>query len=197
MKVLFLYASPNRNGSTGSVLSACAQELEQRLGTDVSWESVYLSDAHITPCTGCLSCRTTGSCVLPEDDADRIGNLIAQAELMVFGVPVWWAGMNGTLKNLFDRNVFRMLDTTARGFPGKRMKGKKAIVITSCGTPFPFNLLLGQSTGLLRALKGIFKPAGIKVAGVIHCAGMRSGSVPRVSVLRKAKKNVLRFARSK
>ena len=100
---------------------------------------------------------------MPEDDAHKIAQEIDNCNILIAGTPVYWGNMNGKLKSLFDRQVGTMMKESKFGSPLPLHKGKKAIVVTSCTTPFPFNYLCGQSTGAVRAVKEILKSSGFKI----------------------------------
>ncbi len=62
------------------------------------------------PCIGCMKCRTTDKCILPEDDAHIIGHKIKSADGLIIGTPTHWGNMSAQLKLLFDRNVPVFMD---------------------------------------------------------------------------------------
>ena len=88
-------------------------------------------------------------------------------------VPVYWGNMNGKLKSLFDRIVYVMMGESKFGIPLPLNKKKKAIIVTSCTTPFPFNYLCRQSTGATKALKEILKYSGFKIIRTKNLAGTK------------------------
>jgi len=76
---------------------------------------------------------------------------------------------------LFDRWVYGMMDHSKKGFPKPLLKGKNAVIVTTCTTPWPFNLIFKQSAGTVRALKEILCWSGFKIAGVIQKGGTMNG----------------------
>lgn len=81
--------------------------------------------------------------------------------------------MTGSLKSLFDRNVFRLMGESRRGIPLALLKGKKSAIITACTTPFPFNVICSQSSGVFSSIGEILKSAGIKITAKICAAGTK------------------------
>ncbi len=158
MTILVLNGSPRKNGNVAQRLRA---ELKKYEGAEVIWEDVC--DLDFSFCTGCMACRSKGTCVLPQDDAHRIADKIKECSMIFVGTPVYWGNMNGKLKSLFDRLVGVMMAESKLGIPLPLHKGKKAAVVTSCTTPFPFNYLCGQSTGAARAVKEILTSSGFKI----------------------------------
>ena len=83
--------------------------------------------------------------------------------------------MCAPLKLLFDRNVPVFMDESPKGLPVPQQKGKKAVLVTACTTPWPFNFLLPESRGALRALKEVLHYGGYKVIGSVVRPGTKSG----------------------
>lgn len=151
---------------------------EQAIATGVEVTEVYANDLQIKPCMGCMACRSKRYCVLPEDDAQRVLALIQQADAIVIGAPCYWGNIPGQLKLLFDRIVYGMMRDTPR-FPEPLMQGKKAVFISTCTTPFPFNILMNQSRGAIRALREIGRFSGWKIVDTIERGG--TATRPQVS----------------
>ena len=123
-----------------------------------------------------------------EDDGHRIADSIKKCDGMIVGTPVYWGNMNGQLKCLFDRMVGIMMGESKYGIPLPLRKGKKAAIITTCTTPFPFNRLAHQSTGAERALREILKSSGFKVCAKIAVSGTKGKNEPPERAFKKARK---------
>ena len=149
MKALILNGSPHPQGVVVQALRTAADTLRQA-GADIEWIDAYRME--FRPCTGCMQCRTTNICPLPRDAAHAVGEQIRQADLLVVGTPTYWGGMSARLKMLFERR-----------FPQPRQKGKRALVIAACTTPWPFNILARQSRGAVRSVREILGTGGMKV----------------------------------
>lgn len=163
MKVLMLNASPWRNGNISVMLDAMRVELEYR-GMVVEME--YVNELSMHPCVGCMRCRIEHECCLAEDDAHRIARKLYEYDLFIIGAPCYWGNMPGTLKLLFDRMVYVMIDTESPGLlPRPLLKGKKAIIVSASTTPSPLNRWFGQTGGVVKSLKSIFRQCGIKLIG--------------------------------
>ena len=107
-----------------------------------------------------MKCRSSRQCVLPADDAQRVLSLVAESDVLIVGAPCYWGNMPGTLKVLFDRMVYGLMGESTRGLPRPLHKGKRAILLTTCTTPWPFNVWFRQSRGTVRALHEILKWSG-------------------------------------
>lgn len=189
MNVLILNGSPRKHGNIARMLSAIESEVVS-LGGNVT--ALCISDLQVKPCTGCMACRKKGSCVLPEDDAQLILRRIQACDLLVIGSPCYWGNIPGQLKILFDRLVYGLMGESKSGFPLPLHKGKQAILVATCTTPFPCNLLFRQSRGTIRALREIVKWSGFKVAGTLEVAGTREKEVSQKE-LDKCRKMVRKY----
>ncbi|MHC4536409.1 MAG: flavodoxin family protein [Planctomycetota bacterium] len=189
MKVLIINASPRKNGVTSSLLA----EAETMINSTHDADIVRIHDLTIKPCTGCLKCRPDKACVLPRDDAHILAEKIKRSDLLILGLPVYWGHMPGTLKTFFDRNVplFEYCEAKAiRYIPRPQLKGKKAILIVSGGSPFPYNLLPSQSRGTIRSLKTILKAGGVKIVSVLNVPDSYNFEDKREHHLRKVARMV-------
>lgn len=165
--VLLLNGSPRKKGVTTTILKIIAEEARSA-GAEVEW--VDVNDLSMRPCIGCLKCRPDKKCILPRDDAHRIGELIEACSGLVVGTPTYWGNMTGPLKLLFDRNVTTLEDYVlyTMRFPNPKHKGKKAVIVTASLAPFPFNQLPSQARGALRAVKTVLRAAGFDITGQIN-----------------------------
>ena len=167
MNVLIINGSPKKRGLISEMLGIFQKEAE------ASGASVWIVSANslsIKPCMGCMACRTKNACVMPEDDAQRVLALIQQADVIIMGAPCYWGNIPGQLKLLFDRIVYGMMRDTDR-FPEPLMRGKKAVFLSTCTTPYPFNILMNQSRGAIRAMREIGRYAGWQIVGTHERGG--------------------------
>lgn len=169
-KVLVINGSPKKNGNVAKMLSVLSEHI-----SDAKIIRIDVNDLKIRPCTGCMQCRTTGICVLPEDDAHMIAREIKNCDALIAGTPVYWGNMSGQMKIMFDRIVPAMMGETARGIPKPLHKGKKAILVTACTTIWPFNFLCRQTTKAIGALKEILGYSGFKIVGKVVIPGTKNG----------------------
>ena len=177
MNILVLNASPRPNGTISQAASRFMEGVEDSIAGDFSEDIrvdvVNVADLKFAPCTGCMQCRSRGICCKPVDDAHRVAEKIFACDVLVVAAPVYWGSIPGTLKALFDRMVYVMMGESKHGIPQPLHKGKSAYIITGCTTPFPFNILCGQSSGVYRALKEILGTAGFKIKGKLSIPGTK------------------------
>lgn len=182
MKLLVLNGSPRRGGSVASLLKTVIRNVSAE--HDIEWIDVCGLDMRF--CTGCMVCREKELCILPEDDAHTVGNKIRDADALVVGTPTHWGNMCAPLKLLFDRNVPVFMGESPRGMPTPRQKGKRAVIVTACTTPWPFNVILPESRGALRAVKEVLQYGGYKIVGTITRPGTKRSTEISASLEKKA-----------
>lgn len=99
MKVLILNGSARMKGCTARALKEVSDTLE-REGIDT--ETIVVGNKEIRGCISCNSCKTKGECVF-DDLVNEIAPKFEEADGIVIGTPVYYAGSNGTLISLLDR----------------------------------------------------------------------------------------------
>lgn len=102
MKTLLINGSPHANGCTFTALNIVAEELRKN-GIDT--EIVHIGNKDIRGCIACGKCAELGRCVF-NDMVNEVAPKFEQADGLVVGSPVYYAGPNGTLTNLLDRLFF-------------------------------------------------------------------------------------------
>ncbi len=102
MKALFINGSPHANGCTFTALSIVAEELQKN---GIETEIVHIGNKDIRGCIACGKCAELGRCVF-NDMVNEVAPKFEQADGLVVGSPVYYAGPNGTLTNLLDRLFF-------------------------------------------------------------------------------------------
>ena len=126
-----------------------------------------------------------------------MGEAIRRADLLVVGTPTYWGGMAARLKLLFERLVPVFMGESPRGIPQPRLKGRQAVVIAACTTPWPFNLLFRQSRGAVRSVREVLSTGGMRIRSV-EIAGTKAldGHLPEAA-RRKIERLVERVLKTK
>ena len=102
MKTLLINGSPHANGCTFTALNIVAEELQKN---GIETEIVHIGNKDIRGCIACGKCAELGRCVF-NDMVNEVAPKFEQADGLVVGSPVYYAGPNGTLTNLLDRLFF-------------------------------------------------------------------------------------------
>lgn len=190
--ILILNASPRRHGNISQMVEVMADECRQA-GVEV--QTVAVQQLDIRPCLGCMKCRAAHKCVLPEDDAQRVLKLIQQADALVIAAPCYWGNIPGTLKLLFDRIVYGMMDESEKGWPLPLHKGKRCVLVSTSTTPWPFNRIMHQSSGAIRAMKEVCRYSGLKTVATVEKGGTRHDTTLSEKDERRCRKAVRKLTR--
>lgn len=99
MKVLLLNGSARKGGCTARAL----KEVEEVLQAEgIETETIVVGDKTIRGCIACSSCKKTGKCVL-DDFVNELAVKFKDADGLIVGTPVYYAGASGTVISLLDR----------------------------------------------------------------------------------------------
>jgi len=105
MKVLLINGSPHNDGSTYFALTEITKTLEQE---QIEWEIFNIGNKPVRGCLGCNHCRNTGThaCVFDDDICNEMIQKMLEADGIIIGSPVYYAGPNGALCALLDRAFY-------------------------------------------------------------------------------------------
>ncbi|MBD5196708.1 MAG: flavodoxin family protein [Bacteroides sp.] len=119
MKVLVVNGSPHLNGCTDRGL----REVETTLQANgVEVERINIGNKDVRGCIGCNFCRKNGRCVF-NDVVNEAAPKLAEADGLLVGSPVYYAGSNGQLLAFLDRLFY-----STSGIVDKTMKVGAAVV---------------------------------------------------------------------
>ncbi len=100
MKVLLINGSPRKEGNTHLALTEIAGTLN-RCGVET--DMVSIGTQPVRGCIACGKCRTLGRCVFRDALYDTVCERLKEADGLIVGSPVYFAGPNGSLCALLDR----------------------------------------------------------------------------------------------
>lgn len=100
MKVLLINGSAHRKGNTFTALSEVAATLEAE---GVEAEIVPIGAKAIQGCIACQKCQETGVCVFNDGIYATLREKLKEADGLIIGSPVYFAGPSGALCALLDR----------------------------------------------------------------------------------------------
>ncbi len=113
MKILTINGSPHLNGSTDRAL----REYEKTLSDNgIEYERINIGNKDIRGCIGCYFCMQHNRCVF-DDIVNEVAPKFAEADGIVIGTPVYWAGSNGQVLAFLDRlflSTMRTVDKTMK-----------------------------------------------------------------------------------
>lgn len=99
MKVLIFNGSAHVKGCTARALKEVSDTLKKE-GIDT--ETIVVGNQDIRGCISCNTCHTKGKCVF-DDLVNELAPKFQEADGILIGTPVYYAGANGTLISLLDR----------------------------------------------------------------------------------------------
>lgn len=102
MKVVAINGSPHAEGNTYHCLKVVGEALQKQ---DISTEILHIGTKAISGCLGCGSCyaNKNAKCVLNEDSLNELIPKIREADGLLLGSPVHFAGISGAMKSFLDR----------------------------------------------------------------------------------------------
>ncbi|WP_022853840.1 flavodoxin family protein [Thermodesulfatator atlanticus] len=154
VSVLGILGSPHQFGGTGQLLR-CA--LKGALLEGAKTDLTCLYDGEITPCKGCIQ-EEEPNCKFPcifDDFGKEVLIKIHQADVIIFGTPIYWYAPSGVMKNLIDRMTC-LENMVAYGEPSY-MEGKVVGAIT-VGADAGLTMAGGYLLTVLNAMGAIVPP---------------------------------------
>lgn len=119
MKVILVNGSPHKQGCTYTALSEIATTLQ---GEGIDTEIFWVGNKPISGCLGCKACVKTGKCFL-EDTVNEFIDKMKDADGLIVGSPVHYAGASGMITSFLDRAFYHKAGI---------YQGKPAAAIASC-----------------------------------------------------------------
>lgn len=108
MKVLLINGSPHEKGCTYTALWEVSKQL---LRGGIESEIFWIGAKPIGGCTACGACKGKEKCVFGEKDGvNACIEKMQQADAVVIGSPVYYAGPNGSLLSLLTGYSMRQAE---------------------------------------------------------------------------------------
>lgn len=123
MKVLLVNGSSHRNGNTYTALAMVEKSLKNN-GINTEW--FHIGNKPVRGCINCMKCETSNKCIFNDDPCNALIDAIKEADGVIIGTPVYFAGPNGALTALLDRVFYAAVE-----HGGKLFKGKPAAAVAS------------------------------------------------------------------
>lgn len=107
MKILTINGSPHLNGCTDRALREVEKTLKEN---GVEYERFNIGNKDIRGCIACNYCRTHGKCVF-SDQVNEFAPKFAEADGIIVGTPIYYAGANGQALAFLDRLFYSTAGT--------------------------------------------------------------------------------------
>lgn len=111
MKVLLVNGSPHENGCVYTALSEVGKQLKKH---DVDFEIFQIGTAPVRGCIACGACGKLGKCAFDDDVCNSLIEKMLEADGIIIGSPVYYAGANGALCAVLDRAFYASQGRYAR-----------------------------------------------------------------------------------
>ena len=137
MKVLAINGSPKKAGNTFHALSLVGNELTD---AGIGFEILHIGDKLIRGCTACGSCGKTldERCIVTTDDMNSWVQMAKEADGLILGSPVYFAGIPGTMKSFLDRLFYV---SSANGGLFRQKVGASVVAVRRTGGSSTFDTL--------------------------------------------------------
>ncbi len=102
MKVLAINGSPKSNGNTATAMGEMKKVFEAK---NIEMEIITIGNQEIRGCIGCGRCVKDGNgkCEAFNDVVNEVLVKLKDADAILIGSPVYYSGINGTMKSFLDR----------------------------------------------------------------------------------------------
>lgn len=111
MKVLLINGSPHLEGNTKIALNEMVKIFDEQ---KIDSEIINVGNQDIRGCIACGYCYKHGKCAF-NDIVNETLDKFKEADALVVATPVYYAGINGTLKSFLDRLFYsKNFDTTMK-----------------------------------------------------------------------------------
>lgn len=136
MKVIAINGSPKKQGNTYNALTIVGAELEKQ-GIEV--EIVHIGNKSIRGCIACGACfkNRNEKCII-DDCVNEVIQQMKEADGILLGSPVHYAGMGATMKSFLDRAFYV---AGANGGLFRHKVGASAVAVRRTGGMTTFNQL--------------------------------------------------------
>jgi NAD(P)H dehydrogenase (quinone) len=159
MKTLIIYAHPDTGGHCPAILDSVKAELAMRRE---KYEVLDLYKMKYDPVLHEEEHYTRGGKVISKQNKD-IQKKITESDRLIFIYPVWWGSMPAMMKGLIDKTFTSdFAFKYENGLPQGLLKGKRALIFITSGSPSFFSCLLLGNRYVLTIKKDILGFCGVK-----------------------------------
>ena len=176
-RILVISSSPRRGGNSDMM---CDEFIRGARTAGNNVEKVSLREKTVNYCKGCDACSQYGRPCFQKDDAAGIIQQMLDADVIVFGTPVYFYSMSAQMKTLLDRCCGLYTE----------MKNKRFFFIASAAEEDPsiMDRIIDSFRGFLDCLENP------EIAGSVFCGGVwHAGEIKGNPALQKAYEEGLRI----
>lgn len=182
MKVIGINGSPHAEGNTALALKEMAEEFA---AAGIEMEIIHIGNRMVRGCQACGACgrNMDERCIIANDPVNEAIQKMKEADAIVLGSPVHYAGIGGTMKCFCDR-AFYVAASNGGMFEGK--PGASVVAVRRTGGSMAWqglNFYLSISNMTI---------AGSSYWSIVHGAmpGEAQGDAEGLQTVRNAAKNI-------
>lgn len=113
MNILAFNGSPRKNGNTAKLLKSA---IDGAASAGASTELIHLYNLNYKGCSSCFACKLKGGksygrCAI-KDELAPIFEKVESADALIFGSPVYFGVLSGTIHSFLERLFFQYLEYT-------------------------------------------------------------------------------------
>lgn len=162
--MLIIYSHPNKVGHCGYILKRLCELCTKK---SIKYTLIDLYDIYYDPVLKPEEHYTSGNNNV-SDQNKNFQDLIKTHEKFVFIYPTWWQNMPAVLKGFIDRVFIPGFSFKfKKKVPEKLLKHKKAVIITTTGSPIIVSKILFRSRSLKPLSRDVLSFCGFSVRGFI------------------------------
>lgn len=121
-KIVVITGSPRKNGNSFAMTAAFIQAAEAKGHTVTRFDAAMKK---VGGCHACETCFQTGKACSFDDDFNLLAPAIAEADAIVYTMPVYWYSIPAQIKGVMDR-IYSFC------VAGKDIAGKECALIACC-----------------------------------------------------------------
>ncbi|MDH4208118.1 MAG: flavodoxin family protein [Anaerolineae bacterium] len=156
IRLLGISASPRKSGNSRYLLERSLGAAEQAAPGMVRSELYSFAAKNVAPCLSCFRCADLGDCAT-EDDFQVLREKWAEADAIIYSVPVYHIGIPGQLKCFVDR----LGNTLYHYYGGKVSRSLKSVGVVVQGS----HLFAGQEQVITTLINHAVLLSCVPVAG--------------------------------
>ena len=143
MKIISLLGSPKKQGNTAMIL----EKVSTKLKGMADFEIIHIADYKINGCLGCSCCQQVLDKLgcIQKDDGEKLLHKLIDADIILYGTPLYGHSYSGQLKIFMDRHValFKFVagsDKSVNEMEIQSFIARKPVgLIVSCRGPEKYN----------------------------------------------------------
>lgn len=155
-----LIGSPRKKGNTNLLAGMLKEKIDNKI---FKLNISQISDFKIKPCVDCRNCKSGDFKCTVKDGMQGLYKNIEEADVLVFGTPIYWFGPTAQMKLVIDR--------LRPYYQNKMLTDKKAALLLPAGSGS------GDCDLTIEMFKRVFAALGIEYVGGVTAEAFEEGDV--------------------